>query len=185
MQFEDYFDKYYEKYVGITLDDEHSVKLGSAVNNLIKRDERKLKRKLNEYEIRRYEKIYLSVVGDVILEQYLDLNFVDYSAIEDTYGISEINTLINRNIDVIAFTYGCFPLVYPKTYRTTIFVCKLSKKDFFICGVADAKTVNNYSLSKLVCLDNLKGIKKGFFGFEHLTPIPDNIGLFLELIDHL
>jgi hypothetical protein len=175
------FDPYTKNFKKITLDANHSNKLTKAILKLIRCDEVRLGRKLNENEIGSYKKLFMRVAGEVVLEQFLKINFVDYENISSNQPF--ISTKFKKNIDVTTFSYGIFPLVYKRTFRKTIFICMISKTEYYICGLGTPTTIGGYSKIDLVLSENLKNSgRAGFFGFYHLSPLTDNLGDFVKLI---
>jgi hypothetical protein len=183
--YDNYFTPYVNKFAKVTLDTDRRTKLATVIGNRIKEREKSKGRKLFEQEITIYRKTYMQTAGDLVLEQHLGLyNIVDYDKIFDDNRISFLNQAVpKKNIDVVTFNYGLFPMVYKKTYRKSIFICMLSKTDFYICGVGTPNIIDMYSRSDLLVSDYYKARgKSGFYGFERLTPISSDLGDFIELI---
>lgn len=182
ISYDNCFTPYLKQFKKITLDKTHEKKLATAVLALMNNEQKRLNRKLNSNEIENFKKTYMQIAGDVVLEQYLGLNFVDYNNITDIKK-PYINKMIkDGNIDVCTFSYGYFPLVYSKTYRKTIFVCMVSKTEFYICGMGRPNIIDGYSKPELVMNERLRSYNRsGFYAFYHLDPIPDQLGKFLTL----
>jgi hypothetical protein len=178
------FDPCINSFVKIELNEPRRRELATKINNLIIMDEANKKRKLYDYEVDVYRKIFMKLAGDLVIEQFLELSFVDLNA-NLNIKKPEINKLLkNTEVDVCTFTYGVFPLVYKLAYRKTIFICMLpNKKDYYICGVANPMIVSGFSDKNLVLSSALKDNKRaGFFGFSRLTPLPNNINNFMRII---
>ena len=185
LTFKECFDPYIKNFVKITLDKEHESKLAGAISaKLIKRKAKKPP--MTEIDLNGFKKLFLNVAGDVVMEQYLDLDFVDYDDI--SFGRKEpfINKILkNKKIDIVTFNYGNFPLVYDKTYKKTIFICASpeNKKDYYICGLGTPKMIDGYSKKDLVVSDYFKNNgKSAFYAFYNLSPIPNFIHEFNALI---
>ena len=178
------FDPCINSFVKIELNEPRRRELATKINNLILMDEVNKKRKLYDYEVDVYRKIFMKLAGDLVIEQFLELNLVDLNT---TLNIKrpEINKLLkNTEVDVCTFTYGVFPLVYKLAYRKTIYNCMLpNKKDYYICGVANPMIVSGFSDKNLVLSNTLRDNKRaGFFGFSRLTPLSNNINNFMRII---
>jgi len=177
------FTPYLNNFTQITLDTHHHNKLKNSILKLMNADQVALNRKLNQTEIDKYKKLYMQVAGEVVLEQYLEIDFIDYDNVKNIKK-PYVNTIIkNGNVDVCTFSYGYFPLVYAKTYRNTIFICMVSKTEFYICGLGKPNVINGYSSNNLVLNDRLKeNGKSGFYAFYHLDPIPSHLWSFITLM---
>lgn len=176
------FVPYIGKFKKITLNDDHANKLATAVGRMIRSHEKQLNRKLNAQEIEKYKKIYTQVSGDVVLEQLLELDFVDYNNIipgQQSF-ISKITK--NTNVNVVTFSYGLFPLVYKRTTKKTIFVCMVNKKEFYVCGLGEPNIVSGFNTQSLVMSERLRELNKSaFYAFYYLKPITNDLGNFLKI----
>jgi hypothetical protein len=168
----------------ITLDDEHYDKLTSSIIRLINKQEVKLKRKLTDDEkIRLFRKPFMQVAGETVMEQFLGIDFVDYDNVSDI-KIPHINKITgSKSVDVSTFSFGFLPLVYGRTYRKTIFICMVSKREYYICGLGAPAVINGYSKSDLVISDRLRmGGKAAFYGFDQLKQLSASTSEFLKII---
>ena len=185
LTFSECFDPYISKFTKITLDKEHESKLAGAISAKYNKREAK-NPPMTEIERNSYRKLFLNIAGDVVMEQYLDLDFVDYDKI--SFGLKEpfINKIItNKKIDIVTFNYGNFPLVYDKTYKKTIFICASpeNKRDYYICGLGTPKMIDGYSKKELVQSEYYRNMgKSAFYAFYNLQPIPNFMYDFNELI---
>lgn len=179
------FDPYVNSFTKVELNEPRRRELATKINNLIKQDEFNKKRKLYDYEIDVYRKIFMKLAGDLIIEQFLELSFVDLNG-NLNIKTPEINKILkNTEVDICTFTYGVFPLVYKVAYKKTIFICMLpNKKDYYICGIANPMIVSGFSDKHLVLSDALRDSSRraAFFGFSRLTPLPNNINNFMRII---
>jgi hypothetical protein len=177
------FVPYIGKFTKIILDDDHSTKLASAVGGMIKTHEKQVNRKINQIEIDKYKKIYTQLAGDVVLEQLLELDFVDFNKFvpgQQSF-ISKITK--NNNVSVVTFSYGLFPLVYKTTSKKTIFICMLNKKEFYVCGLGEPNIVSGFNTQSLVYSERLREMNKSaFYAFYHLKPITNNLTDFFRLV---
>jgi hypothetical protein len=183
--YENYFIPNIKNFVKITLSEDRRKKLATAIGIKIKATELKRGRKLLDIEINNFRKTYMQTAGDLVLEQHLRLsNLVNFDKIHDENRISFLNDILpSKNIDIVTFEYGLFPMVYKKTYRKTIFVCMINKTEFYLCGVAKPETVNGYSRTDLLVSSYFKSQgRAAFFGFDKLSPITGNLGDFMKLI---
>lgn len=182
IKYENCFDPYVNNFVKVRLDDEHDKKLATAISKLIHKEQISLGRRLTQDELKRFEKVFVQLAGEVVIEQYLGLDFIDYNDID----INNIKPFIHKeypNIDIITFTHGLFPLVWKTTYRKTLFICKINKREYYICGVGTPGIINSFSSNSLVQNPGHKKIKRGFYGFYHLK-YPTNQSFELNKILH-
>lgn len=180
------YDTCFVPYIGrfnkVILDDDHATKLATAVGAMIRAHEKKLNRKLNANEIEKYKRIYTQLAGDVVLEQLLELDFVDFNKFEPGQQSFITKVTKNNNVSVVTFSYGLFPLVYKKTMKKTIFICMVNKREFYVCGLGEPNIVSGFNTQELVLSDRLKELNKSaFYAFYHLKPITDDLGAFMRM----
>jgi hypothetical protein len=183
--YENYFTPNLSRFIKVTLNSDRSKKLATTIGTRMKEREISKGRKLFDEEIKNYRKTYMQAAGDSIIEQFLGLtNVVKYDKIFDENRISFINDVLpNNKIDIVTFDYGLFPMVYKKTYRKTIFICMLNKRDFYICGVGSPQVINAHSKSELIVSSYFKSKgKAAFYGFDRLTPLSQDLGDFIRII---
>ena len=180
--YENCFNPYIKSFNKITLDKEHSEKVKSTILRLMNEKQRSLKRSLTDKEKESFKRNYMQIAGEAALEQFLDIDFVDYKT-AGNHKKPFINKLLNDKgqVDTCTFSHGYFPLVYPRTYRKTIFICMVTKNEFYICGVGEPNIINGYTKQSLVQNEYLRSLgKTAFFGFDHLKPMPSDLGKFLN-----
>lgn len=184
ISFNDCFDKNINNFKKIILDKEHDTKLATAIGSLINKRKQTKKAPISNLELNDYRKLFLQVAGDVVMEQYLDLDFVDYNNIQHRMTEPFINKLLpNKKIDIVTFTYGNFPIVYDVTYKKTIFICSMSKREYYICGLGEPNIINGFSKKDLVVSEKLRGFgKSAFYAFYNLKPVPNFMYEFHKLI---
>jgi len=176
------FVPYIGKFSKVVLDDDHSTRLATAVGGMIRAHERRVGRKLNQTEIDKYKRIYTQLAGDVVLEQLLELSFVDFDRFVPGQQSFISKVTKNNNVSVVTFSYGLFPLVYKKTLKKTIFICMVNKREFYVCGLGEPNIVSGFNTQDLVYADRLKELNKSaFYAFYHLKPITDDLGAFLKM----
>ena len=182
--FNNCFDAHINKFKKIVLDKEHETKLASAIGGLINKRKQLKRVPLSDTELNDYKKLFMQLAGDVVMEQYLDLDFVEYGNITTRINEPFINKILpGKKIDIATFSYGNFPLVYDRTYKKTIFICAKSKKEYYICGVGEPKMIDGFSKKDLVMSDYLRGKgKSAFYAFYNLKPVPNFLFDFHELI---
>ncbi len=171
------FDPYINKFKHVILDESRSNKLKKAIATLIEGKQKQLRRKLKDTEIADYKKLYMQLAGDVVMEQYLNMDFVDYENFVNNKK-PYLNTILrDGKIDIVTFSYGLFPLVYKTTFRKTIFICMMSNTEFYICGIGEPFTINGYSRADLVQSDKMRGSgRAAFYALYNLQPIPSRLG---------
>ena len=183
--FNNCFNAHISKFTIVVLDKEHEGKLVKAIGGLITKRKQLKKLPLSDLEIKDYKKLFMQLAGDVVMEQYLDLDFVDYDNITSRINEPYINKILpGKKIDIATFAYGNFPLVYDKTYKKTIFICMSeNKKEYYICGMGDPKMIDGFSKKDLVMSDYLRNKgKSAFYAFYNLKPVPNFMYDFHELI---
>lgn len=182
--FQNGFNPHISRFKKITLDDEHYGKLTGSIIKLINKQEAKLNRKLSDDEkISLFKKPFMQVAGETVMEQFLGLDFVDYNNVSDI-KVAHINKITGKkSLDISTFSYGFLPLVYGRTYRKTIFICMVSKREYYICGLGSPVVINGYSKSDLVISDRLRMAgKAAFYGFDQLKQLSSSTSEFLKII---
>lgn len=179
------FTPFHSKFTKVTITPENDIKIATAIKKLMTQQEVRLRRKLTESEQLDFKKTFMKLAGEVVLEQYIDLKFVKFDQVGSRTK-PFLNEMFKSNIDIVVFSYGKFPLVFRNTYRKTIFICMLNKKEFLICGMATPLIVNGFSKGDLVESDSLRsrGTHAGFFGFYNLAPLPRNAYSFKTLLNN-
>lgn len=183
--YENYFTPNVGKFIKVTLNEYRRKKLATEIGGRMRARELTKGRKLFDDEIKNYKKVYMQTAGDLVLEQYLGLaDVVKFDEIFNERRYSFLNNVLPKNkIDVTTFDYGLFPMVYKKTYRKTIFICMISKTEFYICGVGCPKTIETFSNADLLLSNRFKlNGKSAFYGFDRLTPLSSELGEFMRLI---
>jgi hypothetical protein len=181
IKYENCFDPYVKFFIKITLEDEYDKKLATAISRLIHKEQINLGRRLTAEELKPFEKVFIQLGGEVVMEQYLGIDFIDYENI----GLDSSRPHMSKiypNIDITTFTYGFFPLVWKNTFRKTLFICRMSKKEYYICGVGTPGIINSFSSNSLVQSPYLKKTKKGFYGFYHLKYPTEQIFDFTKIL---
>ena len=183
--FSNCFDPYISKFKKITLDKEHETKLATAIGKLINKRNQLKRTEMSDTEKNDFKKLFMQLAGDVVMEQYLDIDFVDYNNIGTKRNEPFINkVLAGKKVDIATFSYGNFPLVYDRTYKKTIFICSINKKEYYICGLGNPQIIDGFSKKELVMSEYLRGKNKSaFYAFYNLKPVPNFTNDFMNLLD--
>lgn len=182
--YKNYFTPFIKNFFKVELSVDNRKKLATMINNNIIQKQIVLGRKLNDNELLTYKKTYMHIAGELILEQHLKLSGlvkIDMGE-KNTSFTQELNK--KNKVNIITFEYGLFPMVYKKSYNKTIFISMINKNEFYICGIATPHVINTNSKSALIISEYYRTIgKSAFYGFERLTPITQNLGEFIKLIE--
>lgn len=180
--FDTAFKPYLTNFTKITLNKDRSDKVATAVGKLIKVNEKKLGRASTEDEKLTFKKIFMELAGEAVMEQFLDMDFVDYNK-PNHQTKSRMRESLGGNTDICIFSHGYLPLMWNPPYRNFIFICMISKTEYYLCGFADRKTIGGFSKRSLVLSDRLREAGRvAFHGFHQLKPLPNHLSAFLQLI---
>ena len=131
----------------------------------------------------KYKDIFNKVCYVTALSKVINFPIVDYNDV-DTPVLEQLKRYTGKWVNITHFSYGEFPLFYYPIYSKSIFICKVSDSEYCVCGYGDKVIVNSYNNKSLVVSKNLREYSNmsAFYGFEHLSRIPDNIYDFQNLM---
>jgi len=118
------------------------------------------------------------VLGEMAVEKFLGIQFIDWTIGElEKYQVPD---MLNLGFDVGIKTveYGKFPIIFKDNpYAQIINIYRPLDTTCFVCGLATKDVLNTYQCEDLIIAPTLKvkGIKTGFYGFEHLVKPSDMI----------
>jgi hypothetical protein len=122
----------------------------------------------DEQEIKRY---MTGFSAELALEKMLGVKILD-----NTLGKSENYNHADLkengiNIGIKCAQYGNYPVVFKQPYNAEI-VTVLKGNKVYVCGVASVQTMLKYADDNLILNTKFRarGVKSGFYGFEHLIP---------------
>ncbi len=131
----------------------------------------------------KYEKMFVTLCALTAISRVIDYPIVDYKNISKD-PISQFRDLVGQYFDVIVFNYDEFPLFYYKMYKKALFVCKLSKDEYIVCGYGTPYVINSFHSKSLVSSPDIRqnSNMSAYYGFEHLKRLPKNVYDFKLLI---
>jgi len=120
------------------------------------------------------KRILTGIMGELALEIYLEKKFIDWSIGDsNVYDYPDLIGIGSR-LGIKTVEYGKFPLVRKSShYPEIINIFHYDNKSCYICGLATVEVLNTYQSDELILSPNLRrrGVKTGFYGFEHLKRI--------------
>ena len=117
------------------------------------------------------DRFSLKISGVMALEKKLKKELIDWEKVNPKNYIPKI-VVSGKEIDVVMSEYGEFPVIEKSNKRPAIITVRKDKKDIWICGFADAKTLNENQDIKFLKGEMMKGLdtKTTFVGFNALKP---------------
>jgi len=136
------------------------------------------------------KRLVTGILGELALEQYLGMEFVDWS-IGKTVDYEKPDLLalgVDIGVKSVEFSESPnngidkFPIILKQNTYSQIFTFyKPLQKTVFICGLAAPDILNTYQADALILSPALraKGNKTAFYGFEQLLP-PSSIPEYIQ-----
>ncbi len=135
------------------------------------------------------KRLVTGILGELALEQYLGMEFVDWSIGKTVdYEKPDLSALgVDIGVKSVEFSelpnsIDRFPIILKQnTYPQAFTFYKPLQKTVFICGLATTDVLNTYQTAALVLSPALraKGNKTAFYGFEQLLP-PSSISEYIQ-----
>jgi hypothetical protein len=134
--------------------------------------EKLLPAKINEHgkdNKHEYKRFYTGILGEVAIEQFLNIEFIDWTVGKSSLYSRPDLEKVGLNIGIKTVEYGKFPLIHKRSTKPEIINIKTSDKTILICGYATKKVLNKFQDDKMVLSPNVdKSIKTCFYGFHKL-----------------
>ena len=113
----------------------------------------------------------LKISGVMALEKKLKKPMIDWDKVNPKNYIPKI-VVSGKEINVVMCKYGEFPVIEKVNTSPAIITVRKDKKDIWICGFADVKTLNENQDLKFLKGEMMKGLetKTTFVGFDALKP---------------
>lgn len=122
----------------------------------------------DEQEIKRY---MTGFSAELALEKMLGVKILDTTlGKSENYNHADLKEN-GINIGIKCAQYGNYPVVFKQPYNAEI-VTVLKGNKVYVCGVASVQTMLKYADDNLILNAKFRarGVKSGFYGFEHLIP---------------
>jgi hypothetical protein len=127
-------------------------------------------------------------ISELAIERLLGINIIDYEQVENKTHSKYFNTpdLQNAgfNVGVKSAEYGKVPLIPTHNTYSQIICIRDTPKSVLVCGIATPEVLNDFQTEDLILAPslkrinedkrrqgNIKNIKTGFYGFNHLLNI--------------
>ncbi len=120
----------------------------------------------NDQEIKRY---MTGFAAELALEKMLGVRIMDTSfGHSDNYNHADLSS-IGINVGIKCSLYGNYPVVFKSPHNAEI-ITVLKGIRVYVCGVATIKDMLTYCDDDLILNPKFKarGVKTGYYGFEHL-----------------
>lgn len=117
------------------------------------------------------EKFSLKIFGIMALEKQLKIELIDWEKISPKDYVPKL-TISGKKVNVIMSEYGEFPVIEKVNKKPAIIVIKKDRKDIWICGYADVKTLNEHQDISFLKGEMMKDFdsKTTFVGYNKLKP---------------
>jgi hypothetical protein len=122
----------------------------------------------DEQEIKRY---MTGFSAELALEKMLGVRILDTTlGKSENYHHADLKSN-GINVGIKCAHYGNYPVVFKQPYNAEI-VTVLRDNKVYVCGIASVQTMLKYADDDLILNAKLRarGVKSGFYGFEHLIP---------------
>ena len=178
--FREVFAKNKHRFGGITLDNKDVHNCVSYIKNLIFYD-------LGVHELKsgndKYKELFSLVCQITAISKLINFPLIDYKDM-DTPIIDQFNRYSGKWVGIISFNDGEFPIFYYPIYKKSLFICKVDDLNYYICGYGNQSVINSFSHKSLVLNQNIREQTSmtAFYGLDQLTPIPNNIYEFQNLM---
>jgi len=120
-----------------------------------------------------YKRFYTGMLGELAVEEYLGILFVDLSIGNSRkYNNADLKS-IGLKLGVKTVEYGKLPVVNKNPQYPEIINIKIDYNKVFICGVATISVLEKYQDDNLILSKKLRerNVKTGFYGLDCLIPI--------------
>lgn len=109
-------------------------------------------------------------LGEAALSNILKRPIIDW-AIGDSkdYNKADLSKL-GLKVGIKTVGWGYFPVIFKNSYYPEIIVLKDKPNELYVAGLATVDVLKTYQDDELIVSPNLRsrGVKTGFWGFEHL-----------------
>lgn len=121
-----------------------------------------------------FKRFQTGIMGECAVEQFLGIEFVDWSIGESRiYNTADLKK-IGVNIGVKTVEKEKFHVISKTIVRPEI-ICIRDQNTIFLCGIASVSTLKKYQDDDLILSPFLRqrDTKTGFFGYGQLLPMSD------------
>lgn len=160
---------YLKNFVEVSITENRSIEIKDFVKEVIKRKKQESHHRIDGSQ--EHKRWYTGYSGEVVIEEYLNVEFVDLSIGDSKdYHVPDL-TSIDLNVGIKTVEYGKFPVIFNNSYKPEIIILKKNDLDFLVCGVASKDALNKYQSNSLILSPMLRsrGTKTGFYGFHKLN----------------
>lgn len=120
-----------------------------------------------------YKRAFTGMLGEVALEKYFGVKFVDWSIGHSSkYNVSDL-IHIGYKIGIKTVEFGKLPIVYKKSYYPELICVRRDMHTVILCGLAMPDVLDNNLDINFVMSHKLRnaGRKSAFTGFDQLIKI--------------
>lgn len=151
------------------------------MTKLYKRDQKN--RPPNLIKKEKYEKMFTTLCAITAISRVVNFPFIDYSDISKD-PMTQLREIVGPHFDVVIFNHGEFPLFYYKMYKKAVFVCRVNKEEYIVCGFGTPYVINSFHSKSLISSPEIRqnSNMSAFYGFEHLRVLPKNIYDFKTMV---
>ena len=177
--FKSAFDAHTKKFSRIKLDEKDIHNCVSFIRGVVKKQHNTTKLVKNN---QKYKEMFTLACAITAISKRIQHPIMDYNNI-NVEPLQQLRSSFAKWVDVIMFNYNEFPIFYKPMYKKAIFICKISDTEFIVCGYATPRLVDSFHSKMLVTNQTIReqSNMSAFYGFDRLTPIPNNVYDFMNL----
>ena len=120
-----------------------------------------------------YKRHYTGLLGEAAIEEFFDIQIIDYSVgSSNIYNIADMKK-IGLNIGVKTVEVWKFPIVHKEPPRPELICIKRTSNEVLLFGYASKSVLSQYQTDDFILDPNLKarGTKSAFYGFSELLDV--------------
>jgi len=129
---------------------------------------------------REVERNFTGFLGELAIEQYLGIEFIDWTIGKSEEHNSADLSKLKLNIGIKTSEIGNVALIPKKPYREEVVTIMISDHQIKLCGLATKEIQLQYSSPELVKDPAARDHKVGFWGYSYLEPIEKLKERYLE-----
>lgn len=158
------------RFIPITVERERQLKINSFIEEAVVAKRKEQHHKVDNWGERK--RMYTGMLGENALEQYLGVDFIDWSVGDSNYYNRPDLESLGLKIGVKTVEQFKFPVIHKRVEKPEIILIRMAKSpnQIILCGYASVDVLKEYQDDNLIKDPNLRkrGTKTGFNGLHML-----------------
>jgi len=181
LTFNNSFEPHKTRFTHVSLNEKEIHNCVLYMKKIFERDQKNRPPSLIKKE--KYERMFTNLCAVTAISRVVNFPFINYSNF-DKDPVTQLRETVGPHFDIVVFNYGEFPLFYYKMYKKAIFICKVSKLEYIVCGYGTPYIINSFHSKSLISSPEIRqnSSMSAFYGFEHLRSLPKNIYDFKTMV---